>query len=304
MCDDPGAPTLVTSEGGPTVTHPHLHPPAHLRTQRTRRVFLADLGKGAFALFAVPIVAACSSDETDDPTTNPGLTSTPTPEVTRGATMTPSASPTTVATTDATGTPATEAGTWHRVDLGGVSAYALVRDNEVAIVDTGNPGSTGDFEAMFESMGLRWEDVGHVILTHHHPDHQGSLPEVMALAADATAYCGAADLAAIDSPRPPVAVGTGDTVFGVEIIETPGHTPGHIAVLDRAASVLVAGDAMTGGNGGVGGPNERFTPDTATAIASVGILAGYEYETIYFGHGEPVLTGGAAAVAALATELG
>jgi hypothetical protein len=47
------------------------------------------------------------------------------------------------------------------------------------------------------------------------------------------------------------------------------------------------------------GPNERFTPDMATANLSVAKLAGFEYETILFGHGEPVLERGSEQVAAL-----
>ena len=286
------------------MTHPHLHLPTHLgRTPRTRRVFLADLGKGALAAFAVPIFAACSSD--DDPT------ATPTPEVTRDATMTPSAAATEAATSaTATASPAASeaasatAGTWGRVDLGFVSAYVLLRAGEAAIVDTGTSGSAGDIEATLAALGSRWEDVGHVIATHSHGDHVGSLAAVLEAAPDATGYCGAGDLAAISAPRDLVAVSNGDTIFGLQVIETPGHTPGHISLLDAATSTLLTGDALNGSDGGVSGPNAQFTPDMATAIASVGILAGYEYETIYFGHGEPVLTGGAAAVAALAAELG
>lgn len=296
------------------MSRPHIHLPAGATggaagPRRSRRLFLADLGKGAFALAAVPTLAACSGDDEEGATATVATTASSTGIGAPGTeTATAPAQPTATSAESMTTTPATgtadAAGAWHRVALGGVSAYALVRAGEVAIVDTGNPGSMDDFEAMFESMGLRWEDVGHVVLTHRHNDHQGSLPEIMALATDATAYCGAGDLDAISSPRPLVAVGTGDTVFGVEIIETPGHTPGHISVLDRAASVLVAGDAMNGSGGGVAGPNERFTPDMDTAWQSVATLAGYEYATAYFGHGEPVLTGASAAVAALVASRG
>ena len=55
---------------------------------------------------------------------------------------------------------------------------------------------------------------------------------------------GAADIPHIASPRPIVAVGAGDRVMDLAIIPTPGHTPGHIAVHDEAAGVLVVGDAI------------------------------------------------------------
>ena len=57
--------------------------------------------------------------------------------------------------------------------------------------------------------------------------------------------------------------------FGLEIIETPGHTIGHISVFDRVGGLLVAGDALNGGGAsGVTGPNPRFPSDLTAANAS------------------------------------
>ena len=64
-------------------------------------------------------------------------------------------------------------------------------------------------------------------------------------AAKATAYAGTADIAQIKSPRPLKAIGDNDEVFGLRVIATPGHTPGHICVFDPAGSLLILGDAMS-----------------------------------------------------------
>jgi glyoxylase-like metal-dependent hydrolase (beta-lactamase superfamily II) len=192
---------------------------------------------------------------------------------------------------------------WHRVNLGFVSAYILVRAGEAAVVDTGVEGSADDIEQVLSAAGLDWAAVGHVILTHKHPDHVGSVADVLDRAADATPYAGHADIPAIDAPREITAVADGDQIFGLQMITTPGHTPGHISVLDRAGGVLVAGDALTGAQGGVTGPNPRFTEDMDTANKSVRKLAGYTFETVVFGHGEPLETGADAEVAELAGSL-
>ena len=257
----------------------------------SRRGFLYDLGKGTLAL-AVLGLAACT--DSAEPPDTVSTTST-----TNELSSTSSSPPETTTTQP----PTTTAVAWQRVNLGFVSAFIVVRGGEAAIVDTGVEGSESDIEAGLVAIGVDWNAVGHVILTHRHGDHQGSLPAVLAAAADATGYAGAGDLAAITSPRPLVSVGDGDKVFDLEIIETPGHTPGHISVLSADASLLIAGDALNGENGGVIGPNPQFSPDMATANLSVKKLAGFQFDTVVFGHGEPVEGNAAALVAELAESL-
>jgi glyoxylase-like metal-dependent hydrolase (beta-lactamase superfamily II) len=188
------------------------------------------------------------------------------------------------------------------VDLGFVSAYIVVRGAEAAVVDTGVAGSEGAIEAALGAIGLDWSTVGHLILTHRHPDHVGSLPAVMLAAVAATGYVGEADLDDVTAPRELVAVRDGDEVFGLQVIGTPGHTAGHISLLDPAAGVLVAGDALNGADGGVAGPNPDFSEDHSQALETVEKMAGYEYQVIYFGHGEPVMEQGSSLVKGLLTR--
>jgi glyoxylase-like metal-dependent hydrolase (beta-lactamase superfamily II) len=190
--------------------------------------------------------------------------------------------------------------TWHRADLGYVSAYVLVRSGEAAVVDTGLPDSERSIEAALREAGLGWDAVGHVVLTHRHGDHVGSLDSVLANAPDATPYAGPIDIPKITSPRPIRAVGDGDRVFGLRIIATPGHTLGHISALDEAGGLLVAGDALSTSDGKVGDSNPDYTDDMDQAIASIRKLGGLRYETLLVGHGDPILSGASAQVAAFA----
>ena len=159
-------------------------------------------------------------------------------------------------------------------------------------------------EDALAALDLGWGEVDHIVLTHHHRDHTGSLGAAAERAPSGTLYAGEADIGSIDAPRDLVAVGDGSEVMGLTVIETPGHTAGSISLLDEPSGVLIAGDALTGGDGGtVTGSNPNFTADLAQAELSVGKLAGYSFETILFGHGEPVLTGGSALLAAYAATL-
>ncbi len=79
-------------------------------------------------------------------------------------------------------------------------------------------------------------------------------------------------------------------------IFTPGHSPGHISLWNEASRTLIAGDAIvtTGQESAyeaitqtpeMHGPPAYFTPDWASAEASVKTLAALEPELVITGHG-------------------
>ncbi len=253
-----------------------------------RRAFLADLGRGAFAIAIVGIAGCSPASLSPSPTSRPPSAS-------------PSGSPALSPSGDGSAAPRPgDDLAWTRVSLGFVSAYVLVRGGEAAIVDTGVGGSAGAIEAALDSAGLTWDEVGHLIVTHHHGDHAGSVGDVLAAAAGATGYAGAADIPSIAAPRELTAVGDGDRVFDLDVVATPGHTAGHICVLDPVAGILVAGDALNTQGGTLAGSPPRFTADMDQARASVAKLAGLQFDTLLVGHGEPIEGGASARVAELA----
>jgi glyoxylase-like metal-dependent hydrolase (beta-lactamase superfamily II) len=260
----------------------------------TRRVLIHDMGKAGLAVVVFGL-AACATEGRPGGSTIAGSA---------GATTSTGGAPTSSSPpTSPTGTQPVAGHQWARASLGFVSAYILYRGGEAAVVDTGIPGSEGTIESALVGAGLSWDAVGHVVITHKHNDHQGSLEAVLAAAPEAGWYTGAGDLAQVVASRPGTAVGDGDSVFGLDIIETPGHTPGHLSVLDPVSGILVTGDAASGAGGTLAGPNPQFSEDMGQANDSIRKLAGFEYETILVGHGEPIISGGSEAMAALAATL-
>lgn len=269
---------------------------------RSRRAFLGDLGGGAVALAVLTPVAvvACSSDDSSE-----SADSTPTTsgsadagEDSTTSTAAPAESDRTVAT-DGGGGDTSEL-RWQRANLGFVSAYVVARGNRAAIVDTGTAGSAETIGQSLTDLGLTYADVESVILTHNHGDHIGSIGDVLAMAGSATAYAGEADLGGIDGDITGL-VG-GEDVFGMEMLATPGHTPGSISVIDHGTGLLIAGDALVTEGGQPAEPPAQFTADAEGARDSIRELAALSFNTLLVGHGDPIEGGADQTVADLAAS--
>jgi glyoxylase-like metal-dependent hydrolase (beta-lactamase superfamily II) len=154
------------------------------------------------------------------------------------------------------------------------------------------------------------------VLTHAHIDHMGASHEICA-ALDLPLLCGAADVAVAESgcrlgledkpafvriehrllagPGHPVAgtLAEGDQIGGFNVLETPGHSPGHLSFWREEDRVLIVGDVLFNRRPPVGRPGlmlaaKLMTPDPAENLASARRLADLEPEVVCFGHGPPL----------------
>jgi hydroxyacylglutathione hydrolase len=163
---------------------------------------------------------------------------------------------------------------------------------------------------------LRGRTVRAHALTHAHPDHQGASHEVCTTLG-IPLWCGEGDVEAMErgtirerqpahvantlsakafmGPPHPVArrLREGDEVAGFAVLETPGHSAGHVAYWRERDRVLIAGDVLTNmdtttGIPGLHEPKGYFTPDPARNRESIRRIAALEPELICFGHGRPL----------------
>ncbi|MDO8210950.1 MBL fold metallo-hydrolase [Conexibacter sp. CPCC 206217] len=159
-------------------------------------------------------------------------------------------------------------------------------------------------------------------LTHAHLDHYGA-SHAVCTELGIPLWCGTEDVAAVEAgkmvggprngmvPGPkahPVAraLREGDEVAGFTVLDTPGHSPGHVSYWRESDRVLVCGDVMWGWNtllmrGDPREPLPLFSTDPAQNRDCARRLATLEPSLVLFGHGPPMRDPGrfAAAVAKL-----
>jgi glyoxylase-like metal-dependent hydrolase (beta-lactamase superfamily II) len=146
-----------------------------------------------------------------------------------------------------------------------------------------------DPPAADERIEAELDRVGHVAVTHHHPDHVGAVADYAAIT-DATVWCRygrEVDFEDATGVAPDRTFREGteiETASGPVVVrDTPGHAPEHVAF--EAAGALVAGDlAVAAGSVVVGAPEG----DMRAYVTSLRRVIGLAPDRIYPGHG-PVI---------------
>jgi len=83
----------------------------------------------------------------------------------------------------------------------------------------------------------------------------------------------------------PAAHGRPARPWRIDVLHTPGHTPGHLALYERVSGTLVAGDLVSGLSTVVVDPPEG---DMAAYVASIARLAALPATLLLPGHGPPI----------------
>src|SRR3972149_2829420 len=193
----------------------------------------------------------------------------------------------------------------------------IVGDQYLTLIDAGVPECETKIFAAIESLGRKTADVKHILITHSDRDHIGALPALVA-ATGARVYAPHEEAEISGGKRKtrggqivetPVKVDQvvkeGDVLplhGGIRVVETFGHTLGHLCYYLLAERLLFTGDCMTNTNG-LTGSLPQYTADAAQAKATVKKLAALAPESLAFGHGPAIVGGAAAKVKALAESI-
>lgn len=161
-------------------------------------------------------------------------------------------------------TPSTSAHT--RISrFGLVNCYLVAEDDGLTLIDTMIGGSCKRILAAAGDLGA---PIVRIALTHAHSDHIGSLDKLAAALPDAEVLISTREQPLLAGDRasqpgepegknlnrysfpgaktkPTRTIEAGEKIGSLEVIASPGHSPGHVAFLDRRDGTLYCGDAFT-----------------------------------------------------------
>ena len=175
----------------------------------------------------------------------------------------------------------------------GPNIYLLV-DEDLTLIDSGFPGNGRVIAQYIEGIGRSLDELKRVLITHSHPDHTGSVPElkdmvpalqVMAHRADTSRDSQGRYLVSylnvFGATRLPVPflrrveadgfLEEGQTLpirGGLRVIHTPGHTPGSVCFYLESRRVIFCG-GQRGEYGGIRGRIDALPQEQHGAVRRV-----------------------------------
>ena len=206
----------------------------------------------------------------------------------------------------------------HLVTATFVNMYLVVDLDGLTLIDTGIAGSEKRVLKYIVGLGRTPTDVRRIIITHSDGDHVGGLAALKA-ATGARVYANAIEAEAIAAgrasrelkPRGLAGVLMGlvagmikttpakvdefltdgqvlPVLGGLRVVETFGHTPGHISLFAPSVGVLFTGDSIVTGNGKLMPSRGGNTWDMNKALEAVRLQAALGAQIVCSGHGPVV----------------
>lgn len=132
-----------------------------------------------------------------------------------------------------------------------VHQFMCLEDNFGVLMHDSATGATASIDVpeagpVLNALSEKGWTLTHILVTHHHKDHIGGVDEVRTRFPDVTIIAPAPDKARVPGADVYLAEGEEVAVGSLrgKVIETPGHTSGHIVYHFAKEKLLFAGDTL------------------------------------------------------------
>ncbi|HLF05075.1 MAG TPA: MBL fold metallo-hydrolase [Dehalococcoidia bacterium] len=223
----------------------------------------------------------------------------------------------------------------YQLPVGGTSVFLVVEET-ITVVDAGWRSSGRRVVEFLQYLGRSPEEIAYIVSTHYHTDHIGGVAHIKELSGGRVAVHQAevpfvqghpearlpnpfhntvlgllmTPLLSLAQPKPfavDLPLQDGDRLSplgGMEIVHTPGHTPGSISLYFPDHGLVIAGDALQFKRRRLEPPSPLVSHDMAQARESIRKLARLEFEVLCFSHYPPIHSGAARSLRQFADTLG
>jgi glyoxylase-like metal-dependent hydrolase (beta-lactamase superfamily II) len=144
------------------------------------------------------------------------------------------------------------------------------------------------------------DEIETIVLTHCHFDHTARVKEISHMCKAKVAIHTKDAIGLVDDTRslsmhfgsrspgivPDIKLSDGDTVGELQVVHTPGHTPGSICLYSAADKILISGDTVF--SDGCFGRYDFYGGSRSELSNSLERLSTIDVEGLYPGHGQPV----------------
>ena len=214
--------------------------------------------------------------------------------------------------------------------------YLLEDPDGLTIIDAGLGFAAARILKQLRQKGHSPQDVKRLLVTHAHPDHIGGL-RALQQATGAAVIASAVEQPYIEGtkpvPRAPKSDLTGgsrlmygqatlvdqpvpvnrtlqdgemmaEVLDGLQVIYTPGHSPGHTSYWHPEKGILFSGDVIMRMTGNLSLPFAAFTPSMDENKRSIRRVIALKPRIVCFGHGQPMRENTTATIRQFAQKVG
>lgn len=208
----------------------------------------------------------------------------------------------------------------------GVNSFLIAEDDgSLTLIDAGLNTAPKKIVAAIKSLQRDPSEIRNILFTHSHADHSGGAAQIVEIVGTPTVFTHELEAQVFETGKVPPRdlthlagfffrfmpeqnfdpIKVDQTVKdkdllpfggGLEVIHTPGHTPGHVSFLHKPSNTLITGDSVFNFGFKLAWSISAFCTNFEQSKETARKFLNVDFDTAAFTHGPHIQTGGKAAL--------